>query len=177
MFLKDLSFLAVGSSQRSTTVRYLDLVSSGRCTCRVPATSLEMCTEFHINFQVDCSWQVSYTYMDTTGFTESTIRWALRFPLYVPAPTTLLVRSSLHSNFAVFLLFPYNSRYGGISVGEANSQVLLTDAEIEDVFRDLRDLFGSSQVCTKYWHLQSQTCWYHRITCISFREQKNCELR
>uniref|UniRef100_A0A3Q1GHF5 P-type phospholipid transporter n=1 Tax=Acanthochromis polyacanthus TaxID=80966 RepID=A0A3Q1GHF5_9TELE len=34
-------------------------------------------------------------------------------------------------------------RYGGISVGEINSQVRLNDTEIEAVFRDLKDLFSS----------------------------------
>ncbi|XP_061566340.1 phospholipid-transporting ATPase ABCA1-like [Cololabis saira] len=36
-------------------------------------------------------------------------------------------------------------RYGGISVGAINSQVRLTDAAIEEAFRDLKDLFSSSQ--------------------------------
>ncbi|KAM4564931.1 phospholipid-transporting ATPase ABCA1 [Fundulus diaphanus] len=36
-------------------------------------------------------------------------------------------------------------RYGGISVGGVNSQVRLTEPEIEDVFRDLKGLFNSSQ--------------------------------
>uniref|UniRef100_A0A3B3WR13 P-type phospholipid transporter n=1 Tax=Poecilia mexicana TaxID=48701 RepID=A0A3B3WR13_9TELE len=36
-------------------------------------------------------------------------------------------------------------RYGGISVGAVNSQVRLTEAEVEDVFRDLKNLFNSSQ--------------------------------
>uniref|UniRef100_A0A3Q2Q6M2 ATP-binding cassette sub-family A member 1-like n=1 Tax=Fundulus heteroclitus TaxID=8078 RepID=A0A3Q2Q6M2_FUNHE len=36
-------------------------------------------------------------------------------------------------------------RYGGISVGGVNSQVRLTEPEIEDVFRDLKRLLNSSQ--------------------------------
>ncbi|XP_054907006.1 phospholipid-transporting ATPase ABCA1-like isoform X1 [Poeciliopsis prolifica] len=36
-------------------------------------------------------------------------------------------------------------RYGGISVGAINSQVLLSEAEVEDVFRDLKNLLNSSQ--------------------------------
>ncbi|XP_017165744.1 ATP-binding cassette sub-family A member 1 isoform X4 [Poecilia reticulata] len=36
-------------------------------------------------------------------------------------------------------------RYGGISVGAVNSQVRLTETEVEDVFRDLKNLFNSSQ--------------------------------
>ncbi|XP_053199909.1 phospholipid-transporting ATPase ABCA1-like [Scomber japonicus] len=37
------------------------------------------------------------------------------------------------------------TRYGGISVGGVNSQVRLTEAGIEAAFRDLKDLFSSSQ--------------------------------
>ncbi|KAM9836585.1 phospholipid-transporting ATPase ABCA1 [Aulostomus maculatus] len=37
------------------------------------------------------------------------------------------------------------TRYGGISVGGVNSQVHLTEAEVEATFRDLKSLFGSSQ--------------------------------
>uniref|UniRef100_A0A3B5KYM5 ABC transporter domain-containing protein n=1 Tax=Xiphophorus couchianus TaxID=32473 RepID=A0A3B5KYM5_9TELE len=37
-------------------------------------------------------------------------------------------------------------RYGGISVGAVNSQVRLSEAEVEDVFRDLKNLLSSSQV-------------------------------
>ncbi|XP_037549875.1 phospholipid-transporting ATPase ABCA1-like [Nematolebias whitei] len=36
-------------------------------------------------------------------------------------------------------------RYGGISVGAINSQVRLTEAGIQEVLRDLKDLFNSSQ--------------------------------
>ncbi|XP_027894445.1 ATP-binding cassette sub-family A member 1 isoform X1 [Xiphophorus couchianus] len=36
-------------------------------------------------------------------------------------------------------------RYGGISVGAVNSQVRLSEAEVEDVFRDLKNLLSSSQ--------------------------------
>uniref|UniRef100_A0A3Q1GH78 P-type phospholipid transporter n=1 Tax=Acanthochromis polyacanthus TaxID=80966 RepID=A0A3Q1GH78_9TELE len=40
-------------------------------------------------------------------------------------------------------------RYGGISVGEINSQVRLNDTEIEAVFRDLKDLFSSFRIFQK----------------------------
>lgn len=38
------------------------------------------------------------------------------------------------------------SRYGGISVGGVNSQVRMTQAQIEVVMREVKDLFNSSQV-------------------------------
>ncbi|XP_037832519.1 phospholipid-transporting ATPase ABCA1 isoform X2 [Kryptolebias marmoratus] len=50
--------------------------------------------------------------------------------------TDFLVKTFEHSG---------KKRYGGISVGAVNSQVRLTEAQIEGVFRDLRDLFNSSQ--------------------------------
>lgn len=37
-------------------------------------------------------------------------------------------------------------RYGGISVGAINSQVLLSEAAIEATFQNLRDVFNYSQV-------------------------------
>ncbi|XP_015249332.1 PREDICTED: ATP-binding cassette sub-family A member 1-like isoform X2 [Cyprinodon variegatus] len=52
-------------------------------------------------------------------------------------------------NMSDFLVKTYEDsgrkRYGGISVGAVNSQVRLTEAEIEDVFRDLKGLFNSTQ--------------------------------
>lgn len=48
-------------------------------------------------------------------------------------------------------------RYGGISVGAVNSQVRLTEAEVEDVFRGLKNLLNSSQVRHKCLH------WLHQI--------------
>lgn len=44
-----------------------------------------------------------------------------------------------------------HSRYGGISVGGVNSQVRMTEPEIEAVIRDLKSLFNSPQVCYGYW--------------------------
>uniref|UniRef100_A0A8C2WZC7 ABC transporter domain-containing protein n=1 Tax=Cyclopterus lumpus TaxID=8103 RepID=A0A8C2WZC7_CYCLU len=49
-----------------------------------------------------------------------------------------------------------HSRYGGISVGGVNSQVRMSEAAIEASFRDLKDLFSSSQVCNIYWHSQGE---------------------
>uniref|UniRef100_A0A8C5HDU1 P-type phospholipid transporter n=1 Tax=Gouania willdenowi TaxID=441366 RepID=A0A8C5HDU1_GOUWI len=43
------------------------------------------------------------------------------------------------------------SRYGGISVGGINSQVRLTEAQIEDTFRDVKELFSSFQVTRLYF--------------------------
>uniref|UniRef100_A0A673CYV6 P-type phospholipid transporter n=1 Tax=Sphaeramia orbicularis TaxID=375764 RepID=A0A673CYV6_9TELE len=43
----------------------------------------------------------------------------------------------------------YGIMYGGISVGAVNSQVRLTEAEIEAAFRDLKDLFSSLQILEK----------------------------
>ncbi|XP_047448746.1 phospholipid-transporting ATPase ABCA1-like isoform X2 [Mugil cephalus] len=52
-------------------------------------------------------------------------------------------------NVTDFLLKTFENsgktRYGGLSVGETNSQVRLTDTEIEAAFRDLKDLFSSFQ--------------------------------
>ncbi|XP_074478981.1 phospholipid-transporting ATPase ABCA1 isoform X1 [Sebastes fasciatus] len=50
--------------------------------------------------------------------------------------TDFLVKTFEHSG---------KTRYGGISVGAVNSQVRLTEAAIEAAFRDLKDLFSSSQ--------------------------------
>ncbi|KAM3857848.1 phospholipid-transporting ATPase ABCA1 [Diretmus argenteus] len=52
-------------------------------------------------------------------------------------------------NMTDFLVKTYENsgkkRYGGISVGAVNSQVRLTDAEIEAAFKDLKGLFDSFQ--------------------------------
>ncbi|KAM6909437.1 phospholipid-transporting ATPase ABCA1 [Xenentodon cancila] len=50
--------------------------------------------------------------------------------------TDFLVKTFEHSG---------KKRYGGISVGAINSQVRLTDEAIEEAFRELKDLFRSSQ--------------------------------
>ncbi|KAM7366213.1 hypothetical protein PAMP_015672 [Pampus punctatissimus] len=50
--------------------------------------------------------------------------------------TDFLVKTFEHSG---------KTRYGGISVGEVNSQVRLTEAAIEAAFRDLKDLFSPVQ--------------------------------
>uniref|UniRef100_A0A3P8U6Q8 P-type phospholipid transporter n=1 Tax=Amphiprion percula TaxID=161767 RepID=A0A3P8U6Q8_AMPPE len=54
--------------------------------------------------------------------------------------TDFLVKTFEHSG---------KRRYGGISVGEVNSQVRLNDTEIEAIFRDLKDLFSSFQIFQK----------------------------
>ncbi|KAF7654765.1 hypothetical protein LDENG_00065320, partial [Lucifuga dentata] len=50
--------------------------------------------------------------------------------------TDFLVKTYEHSG---------KTRYGGISVGEVNSQVSMSEAAIEDAFRDLKVLFNSFQ--------------------------------
>jgi len=52
--------------------------------------------------------------------------------------------------------FCRHSRYGGISVGGVNSQVRMSEAEVEASFRDLKELLRSSQVCHEYWHSQGK---------------------
>uniref|UniRef100_A0A3Q1BNZ4 P-type phospholipid transporter n=1 Tax=Amphiprion ocellaris TaxID=80972 RepID=A0A3Q1BNZ4_AMPOC len=54
--------------------------------------------------------------------------------------TDFLVKTFEHSG---------KRRYGGISVGEVNSQVRLNDTEIEAIFRDLKDLFSSFRIFQK----------------------------
>uniref|UniRef100_A0A8C2X320 P-type phospholipid transporter n=1 Tax=Cyclopterus lumpus TaxID=8103 RepID=A0A8C2X320_CYCLU len=54
--------------------------------------------------------------------------------------TDFLVKTFEHSG---------KTRYGGISVGGVNSQVRMSEAAIEASFRDLKDLFSSSQILQK----------------------------
>uniref|UniRef100_A0A8C5HCB1 P-type phospholipid transporter n=1 Tax=Gouania willdenowi TaxID=441366 RepID=A0A8C5HCB1_GOUWI len=52
------------------------------------------------------------------------------------------------------------SRYGGISVGGINSQVRLTEAQIEDTFRDVKELFSSFQV-TRLYFPGVKSVWFY----------------
>uniref|UniRef100_A0A4W5MT56 P-type phospholipid transporter n=1 Tax=Hucho hucho TaxID=62062 RepID=A0A4W5MT56_9TELE len=66
-----------------------------------------------------------------------------------------LPQTTFYRNMTDFLLKTYEKagkkRYGGISVGGVNSQVRMTEPEIEAVIRDLKSLFNSPQVCYGYW--------------------------
>uniref|UniRef100_A0A3P8YPP7 P-type phospholipid transporter n=1 Tax=Esox lucius TaxID=8010 RepID=A0A3P8YPP7_ESOLU len=64
--------------------------------------------------------------------------------------TTDLLQDLTGRNMTDFLLKTYEKagkkRYGGISVGGVNSQVRMTEPEIEAVITDLKSLFNSSQI-------------------------------
>lgn len=66
----------------------------------------------------------------------------------------------------LFFVFSCDCRYGGISVGAVNSQVRLSEAEVEDVFRDLKNLLSSSQVRHKCLHWLYQIGLHSWFLCI-----------
>uniref|UniRef100_A0A8C5HBH1 P-type phospholipid transporter n=1 Tax=Gouania willdenowi TaxID=441366 RepID=A0A8C5HBH1_GOUWI len=65
--------------------------------------------------------------------------------------TDVLVKTYEHSG---------KTRYGGISVGGINSQVRLTEAQIEDTFRDVKELFSSFQV-TRLYFPGVKSVWFY----------------
>uniref|UniRef100_A0A8C7T2V0 P-type phospholipid transporter n=1 Tax=Oncorhynchus mykiss TaxID=8022 RepID=A0A8C7T2V0_ONCMY len=85
--------------------------------------------------------------------------------------TTDTLQDLTGRNMTDFLLKTYEKagkkRYGGISVGGVNSQVRMTEPEIEAVIRDLKSLFNSPQVCYGYWdsgamnHLPCLQVWFY----------------
>ena len=101
-------------------------------------------------------------------------RSLISFPLCV----ILLHEEILRESVTVFFLCSYFSafchfRYGGVSVGGVNSQVRLTEADIEVVFRDLRVLLGSSQVRHKYSHSESSMMLKPRECLNIYHEKKS----
>uniref|UniRef100_A0AAQ5YL57 P-type phospholipid transporter n=1 Tax=Amphiprion ocellaris TaxID=80972 RepID=A0AAQ5YL57_AMPOC len=75
--------------------------------------------------------------------------------------TDFLVKTFEHSG---------KRRYGGISVGEVNSQVRLNDTEIEAIFRDLKDLFNV--VARRHPKLLQSLCMLFSVpTLVSFPRQ------